>query len=132
MAGVPSRPPRPYYVSSTSTSITLMILPIVDNRGSHIIRYELWRDAGDFSSDVNIRDMIYDGFSTTYTVNGLTPGVIYRFAVIALNGIGYSLYSYHTIVASAVLPSAPTILWKDSATSNKTSISVYWNKVADT
>lgn len=54
MAGVPSRPARPVYLSSTSTTITLAIIPVTDNKGAIITSYEIWRDAGDFSSDVNI------------------------------------------------------------------------------
>jgi hypothetical protein len=38
--------------------------------------------------------------------------------------------SYLTIIAAA--PSAPTLLSKDSTTSNKTAITVEWSKVADT
>lgn len=54
MAGVPSRPFRPLYVSSTDTTITLEIVPVIDNKGSYIQGYEIWRDAGDFTTDVNI------------------------------------------------------------------------------
>jgi len=43
-ATAPSIPPAPVYVSSTATSITLLILPPLDNGGSVITSYNLWID----------------------------------------------------------------------------------------
>jgi hypothetical protein len=46
-ATVPSAPPKPFYISSTSTSITVGLLKTLDNGGSKITEYKLFRDAGD-------------------------------------------------------------------------------------
>ncbi len=94
MAGAPSRPPRPEYVSSDATSITLKILPSTDNNGATITKYHLYRDRGDYSSYINVSVDDYDGVSRTYTVTNLTPGVKYRFSVTAENAAGTSLMSY--------------------------------------
>lgn len=56
----------------------------------------------------------------------------YRFGIRAFNEIGYSDFSQFTIIASAYLPSAPVLVSKDSSNSNKTALTVYWPKVADT
>lgn len=40
--------------------------------------------------------------------------------------------SYETIIVAARLPPVPTFLQKVSASSNKTAITVKWNKVANT
>lgn len=66
--------------------------------------------------------MTYGGVALTHTVTGLVAGVRYRFAIKAYNLVGYSDFSYYTLIAAAVLPSAPTLLWKDIAGSNKTAI----------
>ncbi len=74
-------PERPIYLSSTGTSITLQIVPVSDNNGAHITKYYLFRDAGDYSSDVNIPVTTYDGETLTTIVTDLTPGLKYRFVV---------------------------------------------------
>jgi len=56
----------------------------------------------------------------------------YRFIVRAKNSVGYSAYSYQTIIVAARLPDAPTLITKDIQKSNKTSITVQWTKVPDT
>ena len=132
VAGVPERPPRPLYLSSTATTIELQILPVIDNNGAIVTKYHLYRDLGDYSSTVSTPVTGYNGMDSTYTVTGLTPGVMYRFIVQAENSVGLSLQSYQTIAIAARLPSAPTMLYKNTLLSNKTAISVYWNKVADT
>lgn len=132
MAGIPERPSRPEYVSSDATSITLKILPSVDNNGAEITAYHLYRDDGDYSSTIYNAITGYDGVSTQYTVTGLTSGVKYRFAVTAENSVGTSDQSDEAIFVAASLPSKPTSVWKDSSSSNKTAIAVAWSKVADT
>ena len=93
-AGRPSRPPRPEYIDSDATSITLRILPVANSNGAIVKRYELYRDAGDYSSDVNIPLLAYDGVSPTYIVPSLTSGVKYRFTSQAFNDVGSSLHSF--------------------------------------
>ena len=83
MAGIPTTPPRPEYVSSTATTITLNILPSTDNNGAEVTAYQLYRDGGDYSTDLIYQVTGYSGTVGSYTVTGLTSGVKYRFAVTA-------------------------------------------------
>lgn len=77
-ATIPMAPPKPTYVSSDDTSITLSFSFSHDNGGSKIIRHRLYRDLGDLSSDIDNEETLYDGVSSTFTITGLTPGVKYR------------------------------------------------------
>lgn len=62
-ATIPSHPPQPEYVSSTSTTITLQLFETSDNGGSKITGYKLERDAGDLRSSINIEVVGYAGES---------------------------------------------------------------------
>ena len=53
-ATVPIPPPRPFYISSSDTTITMGLLNTQDNGGSRITQYKIFRDAGNLSSPVNI------------------------------------------------------------------------------
>lgn len=117
MSGVPKQPPRPIYSSSTATSVTLTIQFTEDNNGAQITKHELYRDIGDYGSDVTTLTA-YDGTSATYTVSGLSQGKVYNFAVLAKNARGSSLLSYNLAVATATLPAAPATLTKVSSCSS--------------
>ncbi len=132
MIGPPERPERPVYIASTANTIELRIIPVTDNNGGHITKYYLFRDGGDYSTDVNIPVADYLGVALTHVVSGLSSGKIYRFVVQAENAAGISLKSYETIIAAAELPPKPTFLEKDIALSNKTAIHVRWTKVPNT
>lgn len=132
MVGPPEMPERPKYISSTGTSITLQIMPVADNNGAHVTKYYLFRDGGDYSTDVNIPVTSYDGQALTHTVTGLTPGLKYRFVEQAENAAGKSVISYETIIVAAELPSKSSLIEKVTALSNKTSIHVKWSRVANT
>ena len=80
----------------------MQINPSTDNNGAIVTKYYLYRDDGDYSSTLNITETGYDGVSLTYTVTGLTPGVIYRFAVAAQNSIGLSPMSYQTTAKTII------------------------------
>jgi hypothetical protein len=54
-ASVPAAPPKPVYLSSTSTTITLQLFETADNGGSKITGYTLERDAGDLASQIDIQ-----------------------------------------------------------------------------
>lgn len=58
----PIAPPAPYYVSSTSSTITLGLDETSDNSGSKITSYKIMRDAGDLQSDISIEETSYNGF----------------------------------------------------------------------
>lgn len=103
-ATVPIPPPKPLYLSSTDTSITIGLKNTLDNGGSRITQYKIFRDAGNLSSPVNIQLTDYDGFSATYTATGLTPGVNYRFRYFATNKFGDSAPSQTLTSASSYLP----------------------------
>ena len=81
MVGPPIMPERPFYISSTGTTITLGIVPVNDNNGAFVTKYYLYRDSGDYSSAIDIPVSAYNGVDLTYTVTGLTPGVMYRLTV---------------------------------------------------
>jgi len=130
-AGVPSRPPKPTYVSSTSTSITVEISPSESNNGEVVSEYQLWRDGGDYSTTVNVLVATFTT-STQHTVTGLTTGTIYRFGVVAVNDIGDSLMSYYGTFAAATLPAQPADIFKDSSASGLTYIKLYWDSVVST
>ena len=51
-ATVPLVPTKPYYITSTASTIKLGLIPTDDNGGAKIRRYELYRDEGDLSSDI--------------------------------------------------------------------------------
>ena len=125
-------PERPRYISSTGTTISLQIIPVEDNNGAYVTKYYLFRDGGDYSTDVNIPIPSYDGQSLTYTVTGLSPGLKYRFVEQAENAAGKSPISYETIIVAAELPSKSNLIEKVTALSNKTSIHVKWARVANT
>ena len=63
-ATIPAAPPKPTYVSSTSTTITLSFGLSADNGGSKIIRYYIYRDLGDLSSSISTEVTAYDGASS--------------------------------------------------------------------
>jgi hypothetical protein len=126
-ATVPIPPPKPVYVSSTSTSITIAFTPTLDNGGSKIIHYKLLRDAGNLQSDVNIEETDYDGFSSIYTVQSLTPGFKYRFRYIAANKFGDSASSLTLTVASSSLSDPPVDIAVDWSQSTKTSLFIHWS-----
>jgi hypothetical protein len=53
-----------------------------------------------------------------YTISGLTPGVIYKFASLAINSQGESEMSHYVLIGATELPPAPTNLYKKSLLSN--------------
>lgn len=78
-ATIPLAPPIPEYLSSTNTTITLSLGISLDNGGSIITSYMLMRDSGNLGSPINIVESNYDGISSTFTVQNLSPGMSYRF-----------------------------------------------------
>jgi hypothetical protein len=67
----PVAPPAPYYISSTSTTITLGLLETIDNSGSKITGYKIRRDQGDLLSDISVEETTYNGFDTQFIVSSL-------------------------------------------------------------
>ena len=121
-ATIPLAPPKPRYVSSTATTITLDFDLSQDNGGSKITKYKLMRDSGNLGSDINIEVTAYDGISSTHTVTGLTAGMKYRFEYYAVNVFGHSLPSETLTIAASTLPVAPSAPTVDWSKSSKTSL----------
>jgi hypothetical protein len=112
--------------------VTVRINPSLDSNGAPIKVYKLFRDSGDNASDVNTPISAYDGSSTTYKVDGLSSGKIYRFSVKANNSEGDSPVSELAIFAAASLPTQPTIITKNTTMSSETKLNVQWPRVPDT
>jgi hypothetical protein len=91
MAGVPRQPLKPSYISSTDTTITVQLYPSPDTNGAPIQGYRLYRDiGGDDSDGVTTEEVSYDGISMTFTIQGLSSGVVYKIALLAVNSEGSS------------------------------------------
>lgn len=131
MAGVPQKPPKPSYMSSTDTTITVQLYESLYSNGAPITGYELFRDSGDHTSELTTKETSYDGSSMQFTVESLTPGVVYKIAVLAYNSEGSSDLSEYVMIAATELPVATAELYKDSELSDKTSLTVSWDKVTD-
>ena len=82
-AAEPLAPAIPVLVASDASSISLAFdQATVDNGGSHVLSYKLYRDSGGNplgSGDINILVTGYDGQASQYTVTGLTANTVYRF-----------------------------------------------------
>jgi hypothetical protein len=85
MAGVPNAPPKPQYISSTDTTMTVQFFETQKSNGAPITGYQVWRDIGDNQSDLIIQETLYDGHSMQFTIVGMNPGSIYKIASLAMN-----------------------------------------------
>lgn len=130
-ATIPMAPPRPVYVSSTNTSITVSFSFSTDNGGSKIIRHRLYRDIGNLGSAITNEEVIYDGASSVFTLSGLTAGFKYRIQFAAENSYGESARSRTLTLAASELPDIPDAPEIDWALSSKTSLFIRWNPVDD-
>ena len=66
-----------------------------------------------------------------HTITGLTPGLFYKIAVVAVNGEGPSDMSTYVTIATSALPDPPSGIFKKAALSDQTSLYLFWTKVAD-
>ena len=89
-ATTPDAPGKPFYISSTDTSITIGIKPTLNNGGSKLTKYSVIRDQGNLTSDINVIESGYNGIDLEYTIQGLTPGNVYRIASFVSNEFGDS------------------------------------------
>jgi len=113
-ANVPNKPPVPLYISSTSDSITMKFQQTDDSGGTPVLRYKIYRDAGNDFTSSYVEMTSYDGQSSIFTAtvlnDGLVNGKIYRFVYVANNALGNSDYSNEMIAgigAPPIKPSAP-------------------------
>lgn len=116
-ANVPKKPPVPVYVSSDSDSITMRFSQTDDNGGTPVIKYRLFKDAGDDFSSSFTEVTRYLGHESVFTVtttdDGLALGKIYRFVYVATNSLGDSAFSNELIVGLGQAPPAPSAPLKD-------------------
>ena len=131
MAGVPEAPPKPSYISSTDTTITVQLYETQNSNGSPITGYELWRDEGDDTSDLTVQETNYDGVSTDYQLTGLTPGVIYKIATLAVNNEGKSVLGEYVLIVASELPSPTGGIYKVTEQSSKTKLTIRWDASVD-
>jgi hypothetical protein len=107
-ARVPDAPLPVTVVTSDSTSITLKLGLCLDNGGSNLLKYTLYRDEGVLGSPFTA---IYEGlFDQEYKISGLSPGLNYRLKTTATNAIGESDASDLISWYSASLPTKPVQL----------------------
>jgi len=67
----------------------------------------------------------------SYTLTGLTPGVVYKIAFLAKNEEGDSDLSEYVMIGASSLPAPPANLYKITELSGKTTLTVAWDKVDD-
>jgi len=105
----------------------------LDNGGSKVIAYKLYRDAGDDFTSNYVAVSRYDGSSSTFTItvadDGLVTGKVYRFVYVATNSIGDSPYSNELIAGVGAVPPTPTPPQKNWALSTKNSSYIFWESV---
>jgi len=108
---VPVKPPVPKYVTSDSTSVTMSFMQTEDNGGTPVLRYKVFRDAGNDFTSSYVEMTSYDGLSSTFKAtvanNGLVNGKIYRFVYVAMNSLGDSEYSNELISGVGAAPLKP-------------------------
>jgi hypothetical protein len=90
-ASVPSKPPAPILVTSTSTSISLGFSPSADNGGDLITSYQLYMDDG--TGYAQVLTYIDNSMAHTLTtlLNGLIAGNKYYFKYESKNSKGNSV-----------------------------------------
>ena len=133
-ASAPSIPPAPIYDASLSNAnnIHFGLVPPTDNGGAEITRYYLYIDFVHATSNFAL---IYNDSSLSVdidlTANSLTPGIVYRFKVKAVNKFGPSDFSEETLAAFGTVPNPPSQPIKVEDSSTITTISVSWSKSND-
>ena len=126
----PPAPLPPTFVSATTANVTLALNEISNNGGSEITGTKIFRDAGNYSSNINIEVAPYSGGSQ-YKVTSLVNNTLYRFTYVAINSIDSSAQSTPVLVQTSTKPkqlSAPQV---NRALSSKTSLYIYWESVED-
>lgn len=75
-AAVPVRPPAPEFVTATAATITLVLSPSTDSRGSDITAYELFRNGGGTSTTYTLISSYSTGSNTVVITSsdGITSG----------------------------------------------------------
>eukprot|EP00439_Symbiodinium_sp_Y106_P051756 s3186_g6.t3 len=133
-AAAPDPPGAPTVVASTRTNTGLQVswTAPVSSGGIPVLGYKLYRDNG---ANDPIDILLWNGYGQpdvlSFTVTGLSGGLLYRFAATALNSAGESLQSDITLVAGGTEPSQMNALVRDASV-NRTSTSVALSWTAPT
>ncbi|CAE7530550.1 Ttn, partial [Symbiodinium necroappetens] len=133
-AAAPDPPGAPSVVASTRTNTGLQVswTAPVSSGGIPVLGYKLYRDNG---ANDPIDILLWNGYGQpdvlSFTVTGLSGGLLYRFAATALNSAGESLQSDITVVAGGTEPSQMNALVRDT-TVNRTATSVALSWTAPT
>lgn len=135
-ADAPAAPPSPAVSSTSATQITLLLYPTTDNGGAIVTDYTLHRnDGAEGSTLVPIASYSYASHGFQHTValasEGMTAGLYYQFVYRAVNVQGVSTDSAVVTFPIADAPSQP-VSGPSLEASTKTSITVSWEKAADT
>ena len=87
--------------------LTLQLYISEEDGGSVITSHKILRDSGNSLSGAvsySVELVDYDGFSSTYAVEDLTLGTIYRFVYVAVNEFGDSQASMPLIAGLGAPP----------------------------
>ena len=105
MAQVPSQPPTPVLLSSTSVSLTLQISPSTDNGGVPIQSYIVSYDEGQTGTFTD--DPITDLSNLQWTKSGLGTSALVDIKIVAVNSIDKSEESNLVTFVVAGVPATP-------------------------
>jgi hypothetical protein len=135
-ADVPQAPPPTTRSTTSATSITLLLYPTQDNGGSPVTDYHLLRNDGQGGSvftAIGTYSYATHGFQHTVVLasESMTAGYNYQFVFRAENIVGISSDSAVATFPVADAPAKPAVA-PTLVTSNKTSITVTWDKAPDT
>jgi len=129
-AAAPDPPGAPVVVASTRTQSGLQVswTPPANSGGSQLLGYKLYRNNG-ANDPINI--VLWNGQGqpqvTSFTVTGLSGGLIYKFAATALNAAGESLQSAETLVPGGTSPTQMSAPVRDSSINRTTtSVALSW------
>jgi len=106
-----------------------------DIGNSAITAYNLYWDTG---AGTSATTSLYEGLTTSYTLNGLTSGRNYKFKIRARNIYGYGSFSTEVTLQASTLPGTVTtittqygtypnveIVWSPPASNGGTAITKY-------
>jgi hypothetical protein len=132
-AVAPGKPPKPTLVSATDSEMTLQFYKPVDNGGSEITGFKLFRNDGDSSVDPHIEVTTYASnllrHTLTVTDDSLETGLLYRFKFEATNLVGNSQesdISEFALVTIISAPGKPSVLLDHTS---EAAVAVQWSQV---
>jgi len=130
-ASVPSRPQQPWFVSATSSQITLAFSKVNDNGGAAISSYVLYYSESLAESYNPVTS--YNGVSLEWTITQtsepqMLTGNLYDFKVSAISEIGESELSNSVTIAMADKAAKPPMPSVNREHSSLTSVMIEWQE----